>query len=67
MSFLFGFEGGMWVLTVLIPDHCLPIYFYHISKTSQSHSLKTIMVNWNKADPKLSDNRNEITEKALKS
>ena len=23
---LFGFEGGMWDLIVLIPDHCLPIY-----------------------------------------
>ena len=26
-SFPFGFEGGMWDLLVLIPDHCLSIYF----------------------------------------
>ena len=26
-SFPFGFEGGMWDLIVLIPDHCLSIYF----------------------------------------
>ena len=25
--FPFGFEGGMWDLSVLIPDHCLSIYF----------------------------------------
>ena len=25
-SFPFGFEGGMWNLIVLIPDHCLSIY-----------------------------------------
>ena len=25
-SSLFGFEGGMWNLTVLIPDHCVSIY-----------------------------------------
>ena len=24
-SFPFGFEGGMWNLIVLIPDHCFPI------------------------------------------
>ena len=24
---LFGIEGGMWVVIVLIPDHCLSIYF----------------------------------------
>ena len=27
LSFPFVFEGTMWDLTVLIPDHCLPIYF----------------------------------------
>ena len=27
MSFPFGYEGGMWDLIVLIPDHCLSIYF----------------------------------------
>ena len=26
-SFPFGFEGGMWDLIVLIPGHCLSIYF----------------------------------------
>ena len=25
--FPFGFESGMWDLIVLIPDHCLLIYF----------------------------------------
>ena len=25
--FPFGIEGRMWLLIVLIPDHCLPIYF----------------------------------------
>ena len=25
--FPFGFEGGMWDLIVIIPDHCLSIYF----------------------------------------
>ena len=27
VSFFFGFEGGMWDLIVLIPDHCLSVYF----------------------------------------
>ena len=26
-SFHFDFEGGTWDLIVLIPDHCLSIYF----------------------------------------
>ena len=26
-SFRFGFEGGIWDLIVLIPDHCLSVYF----------------------------------------
>ena len=26
-SFPFGFVGGIWDLVVLIPDHCLSIYF----------------------------------------
>ena len=26
-SFPFGIECGMWDMTVLIPDHCLSIYF----------------------------------------
>ena len=26
-SFPFGFEGGMWDLIVLVPDHCLSFYF----------------------------------------
>ena len=28
-SFPFGIEGGMWDVNVLIPDHCLSIYFIH--------------------------------------
>ena len=41
-SFPFGFEGGMRDLIVLIPDHCLSIYFpmlwkhYSISAVKQS-------------------------------
>ena len=31
----FGFEGGMWDLIVLIPDHCLSIYFKGISNKWQ--------------------------------
>ena len=27
-SFPFGIEGGMWDVIVLIPDHCLSIYFH---------------------------------------
>ena len=26
-SFPFDFEGGMWDLIAVIPDHCLSIYF----------------------------------------
>ena len=26
-SFHFDFEGGMWDLIVLVPDHCLSFYF----------------------------------------
>ena len=26
-SFSFGFEGGVWDLIVLIPDHCLSVCF----------------------------------------
>ena len=29
-SFPFGIEGGMWDVIVLIPDHCLSIYFVNI-------------------------------------
>ena len=29
-SFSFGIEGGMWDVIVLIPDHCLSIYFKHV-------------------------------------
>ena len=28
-SFRFGIEGGMWDVMVLIPDHCLSIYFLY--------------------------------------
>ena len=27
LSVSFGFEGVMWNLIVLIPDHCLSVYF----------------------------------------
>ena len=27
LSLKIGFEGGIWDLTVIIPDHCLSIYF----------------------------------------
>ena len=27
VSFPFGFEGGMWDLIELVPDHCLSFYF----------------------------------------
>ena len=30
-SFPFGIEGGMWDVIVLIPDHCLSIYFPYLS------------------------------------
>ena len=26
-SFPFNFEGGLWDLIVLVPDHCLSFYF----------------------------------------
>ena len=26
-SFCIGFEGGQWDLIVLVPDHCLSVYF----------------------------------------
>ena len=26
-SFSFGIEGGVWDVIVIIPDHCLAIYF----------------------------------------
>ena len=27
-SFPFGFEGGVWDLIVVVPDHCLSFYFH---------------------------------------
>ena len=30
-SFPLGIEGGMWDVIVLIPDHCLSIYFPYFS------------------------------------
>ena len=27
-SFPFAFVGGMWDLIVLIPDHCLSVFFF---------------------------------------
>ena len=29
-SFSFGFEGGIWDMIVLVPDHCLSFYFNFI-------------------------------------
>ena len=31
-SFSFGIEGGMWDVIVLIPDHCLSIYFFKFNR-----------------------------------
>ena len=30
MYFPFGFEGRMWDLIVLVPDHCLSFYFLSV-------------------------------------
>ena len=27
----FGFEGGMWDLIALVPDHCISLYFKYIT------------------------------------
>ena len=27
LSETFGFEGGVWGLVLLIPDHCISLYF----------------------------------------
>ena len=35
-SFRFGFQGGMWDLIVIIPDHCLSIYFTFLIFTTLS-------------------------------
>ena len=33
--FPFGFESGVWDLIVLVPDHCLSLYFsYSLSRLS---------------------------------
>ena len=40
-SFPFGIEGGMWGVIVLIPDHCLSIYFEHSGKVHEDYS-KTV-------------------------
>ena len=37
-SFPFGFKGGMWYLILLIPDHCLSIYFLQTNQM-QNHDL----------------------------
>ena len=43
-SFPFGIEGGIWDVIVLIPDHCLSIYFDEIrKKVSFVRRPKTIM------------------------
>ena len=31
----FGFEGGMWDLIVLVPDHCFSFYFTHDTDVCQ--------------------------------
>ena len=33
-SFPFGIEGGVWDVIVLIPDHCLSIYFTNLILTA---------------------------------
>ena len=35
-SFPFSFDGGLWNLIVLIPDHCLSIYFSCLSDLASS-------------------------------
>ena len=35
-SFPFSFDGGLWNLIVLIPDHCLSIYFSCLSDVGSS-------------------------------
>ena len=38
VSFSFGDEGGMWDLVVIVPDHCLSIYFtYHFCEKQGSN------------------------------
>ena len=34
-SFPFGYEGGMWDVIVLVPDHCLSVYFPSKTKAFQ--------------------------------
>ena len=47
-SFLFGIEGGMWDVIVLIPDHCLSITFLicvlTVCTAPAIHIFKTSMV-----------------------
>ena len=38
----FGFEGRMWDLIVLVPDHCKSFYFLHTYLTSVLRSILTI-------------------------
>ena len=58
-SFPSGFEGGVWHLIVLIPDHCLSIYFTETlrslfavsNQTSSKHStvnplIPKLVVGW---------------------
>ena len=37
--FPFGFEGGIWDLIVLVPDHCLSFYITRTSIVSMGESL----------------------------
>ena len=45
-SFPFGIEGRMWVVIVLIPDHCLSVYFpdlHNVLSYSRSSVARTLM------------------------
>ena len=37
---LFGIEDGVWDVNVLIPDHCLSIYFIHFPGLQIGHYVK---------------------------
>ena len=43
MSIAFWFEGGMWNLIILIPGHCLSIYFKNNSKEINSYTVYAIV------------------------
>ena len=33
MNFPIGFEGGMWELIILVPDHCLSFLLFNVEKS----------------------------------